>query len=131
MEAKFVKVSDEGTFGYKGKRTMLSNRAIERILRRKIKGDVSRDGILFVKEFLQFICEFVADEGNKRLEEINQLRKLHGQYQLKRIPSSIYKKILEDLFKELSNIEHGNVGNAPESVSTTLSEADENRWYYA
>jgi len=110
---------------------MISHRAITNILKNKIQGEVSHDGITYVIEFLESICEYIADESIKELDNENKLRRFHSQYKLKRIPSSVYKRILAELYKKIFRLKDGDVGNAPKRVTTTLSiEADE-RWYHA
>ena len=110
----------------------ISYRAIDRIFKSKINGDISREGINCVIDFLESICEYIADKCVKELIKENKLRKFHNQYNLRRIPSSIYKSLCEVLYKQITDFNTGDVGDASKSVTTTSSiEADEERWYHA
>jgi len=110
--------------------TQLPLRRVKRILESNVNGVVCNDSCRYVRDFCEDILKRIAIASYEELREENKLREFHNQYTLRRIPLSIFKKVLEDLYKQIFGLKDGDVGNAPESVTTTLSEADE-RWYYA
>ena len=108
----------------------LPYKAVKRILSEYVNGDVCKEGCLQSKEFCENILYWIAKASIQELDKCNTLRRIHHLPELKRIPSSIYIKVLNSAYNQISDFIDGNVGYCQKKQTTTLSKADE-KWYYA
>ena len=95
---------------------------VRRILKENIEGDVSQDGIIYVKEFIECVIVEIAKASIRELEKYNHLRQIQRMPQLKRIPAFIFKKVSTQTYKQMSdfNDEEGGQYNR----DTSFSKAD-------
>ena len=96
---------------------------LRRFLKAQIEYEISKEYILYVKEFLDEMLNQIAIGTLKELDEINRLRGIQKLHKLKRIDESIFINLLDKTFKPKMNFNHGETGRT--NKDTVLSEAIE------
>ena len=96
---------------------------VRRILKQYIDNDVSKNYVLYVKSFLEDTIRRIAIVSLDELDEINQIRDIQRIPKLRRIDSSIFIKLVENLFNDESVFNRGEAGQT--NRDTVLSEAIE------
>jgi predicted transcriptional regulator len=94
-------------------------KTVRRILKTHTDKEVTREGVTYVKEFVENLLKEIAEECIKEQEEQNRLRRIQKLPQLKRIQVSAFKRLLGSLFNETPDFNMGEV--AQYSSDTTLS----------
>ena len=77
----------------------ISYKLVRRILKQYTQREVSRKGVLYVRDFLDDILRDISIDSAKELERINQLRQKVNLSEMKRIPQSIFKNLSHKHFK--------------------------------
>lgn len=93
---------------------------VRRVLKTHTDKEVTREGVTYVKEFVENLLKEIAEECIKEQEEQNRLRRIQKLPQLKRIQVSVFKRLLDSLFNETPDFNMGEV--AQYSSDTTLSD---------
>ena len=99
---------------------MIPYKTVRRILKDNVNGEVTHESIVFTQYFLECLCIYVARASLIEFDNYNSEREYQGLPKVKRIPSSIYKKILVELLKQIKDGKDGDVGYCQEQT-TTLS----------
>ena len=95
---------------------------IQRILRAYVEGDVCKDGVEAIQEFLSYVVEHIAKASSNELEEINRYRKIQGLPKWKKIHDFVYINVLEGLYISITNYNDSKLGAS--NRNTSLSKAD-------
>ena len=77
----------------------LPYKTVKKILKEYVKGEVTHESVIYVKDLLEDISKLIATRSIKEFEEYNHLREIQKLPKLKRIPSSIYLRLCEGLYK--------------------------------
>lgn len=93
---------------------------IRRILKTHTDKEVTREGVTYVKEFVENLLKEIAEESIREQEEQNRLRQIQNLPQLKRIQVSVFKRLLDSLFNDTPDLIMGEVAHY--SSDTTLSD---------
>ena len=93
---------------------------VRRILKTHTQKDITREGVICVKEFVENLLKEIAEESIREQEEQNRLRRIQNLPQIKRIRVSVFKRLLGSLFNETPDFNMGEV--AQYSSDTTLSD---------
>ena len=93
---------------------------VRRILKTHTDKEITREGVTYVKEFVENLLKEIAEECIKEQEEQNRLRRIQKLPKLKRIQVSVFKRLLDSLFNETPDFNMGEV--AQYSRETTLSD---------
>jgi len=96
---------------------------VRRILKQYLDNDVSKNYVICIKSFLEETIRRIAIGSMEELEEINHIRDIQRVPKLRRIDSSIFIKLVENLFNDGSVLNHGEIGQT--NRDTILSEAVE------
>ncbi len=96
---------------------------VRRILKQYIENDVSKNYVIYVKSFLEDTIRRIAISSTDELDEINHLRDIQRIPKLRRIDSSIFIKLVENLFNDDPVFNRGETGR--QNKDTVLSEAVE------
>jgi len=96
---------------------------VRRILKQYIVNDVSKNYVICVKSFLEDSIRRIAMVSMDELDEINHIRDIQRVPKLRRIDSSIFIKLVDNLFNDDPVFNHGETGQCNED--TVLSEAVE------
>jgi len=97
---------------------------VKKLLKERIRGNVSHESVVFVRDYLQSILDMLADNSIVELEELNRLRQIQKLPKLKRYPVSIFINLSDELFNQPLDFKLGEVGQ--NNIDTTFStEAEE------
>jgi hypothetical protein len=73
---------------------------VRRILKEHIKGDVTQEGVIYVRDFLQDMLIQLADNCAVEQERTNLLREQLGIRKCKRIDKSVFINLSTQLFNQ-------------------------------
>ena len=93
------------------------------IVKQYIDNDVSCDYVLCIKLFVEEILRRITVASIDTLDEINRIREIQRLPKLRRIDSTIFIKLVENLFNDDSVFNCGETGQS--NKDTVLSEAVE------
>jgi len=68
---------------------------VRRILKTHTDKEVTREGVIYVKEFVENLLKEIVEESIREQEEQNRLRQIQNLPQLKRIQVSVFKRLLD------------------------------------
>jgi len=95
-------------------------KTVRRILKTHTNSNVTRESVIFVKEYVENLLIDISKKSIKEQEEQNRLRKFHNLPKHKRFHIFIFKRVLAQLLKEQPDFKVGEV--ARYSRETTLSD---------
>ena len=98
-------------------------RRMKRVLKQYIKGEVTHDSIICVRDALLGICKSIATDVIREFEEHNRLRQFHGLPKLKRIPTNLYIKVLQEHLSSPTRFNISELGQ--DNIDTSLQDANE------
>ena len=101
----------------------ISYKLVRRILKTHTDKEVTREGVIYVKEFLDNMLLDIALESAIEINELNKYRGYQNQPELKRIPVSVFLSVLAQLLKQSTDFNHGELGVL--NRKTNLSQAVE------
>ena len=101
----------------------ISYKLVRRILKTHTDKEVTREGVAYVRDFLDRMLLDIALECTIKVEELNKYRDYQNQPELKRIPASIFLSVLAQLLKQSTDFNYGELGVL--NSKTNLSKARE------
>ena len=94
--------------------------AIYQHLRDKLNYEISQDGVYYTQECLEEVLDLLVEDLQREFEEENKKRILHGLTPRKRISYIIFHRVLQKLYKYVSDSRCGETGAS--NSNTVLSE---------
>ena len=92
---------------------MISKRDLRKKIKKKWDGEVSEDGLDYLKTSINKIIDSLVEEAVNEVKETNKIREKAKLPEIKRIPKSIFINLLVRIFKETKSLENCEVGNYP------------------
>lgn len=89
---------------------------IKTILKKHHDGEVSDDTVIYARDVLLVVTEFLAEESVKDFNEMNRRRQEQGLPILKRLDMFTLKNVFERFFKQVKDKNIGEVGNVMETL---------------
>lgn len=104
-------------------RETISYKLVRRILKTHTDKEVTHEGVIYVRDFLDRMLLDIALESTIKVDELNKYRGYQNQPELKRIPVSIFLSVLAQLLKQPTDFNNGELGEI--NSKTNLSKARE------
>ena len=100
----------------------ISYNTIRRILKQYCKEDITKEGIHYIKDYINDIIVKIGKSISIEHYQYNEIRKFHGLNTLKRIDKIVFKNLSDKLFNQLDNKKIGRLGQY--NRDTSPSKAD-------
>lgn len=86
------------------------------ILKNHYRGEISEEAVIFVRDTLLDLTDFLAERAVKNFDNINQKRQEQGLNMLKRLDKDSFKNVLERIYKQIVDKNNGEVVTQNESL---------------
>ena len=96
---------------------------IRRTLKEYVKGEITQESIIYVRDVLDNVLCQLGEDSIKELDKSNRLRQIQGLPKLKRYPVSVFIKLSDELFNQPPDFKFGEAGQY--NNETVCSEANE------
>lgn len=96
---------------------------IRRTLKEYVKGEITQESIIYVRDILDNVLCQLGEDSIKELDKSNRLRQIQGLPKLKRYPVSVFIKLSDELFNQPPDFNDGDTGHY--NSETVFSEANE------
>ena len=99
----------------------ISERLVKRICKKYVKAEVSKEGLCYLKEYLNSLLDEISISINEEFTNYNNQRQSYKISKAKRIDVFIIKKCLDELFITKHRFGNGDIGQG--NSETMFSQA--------